>query len=330
MITILYVDDESALLEICKIFLEKTREFSVDTASDAPEALQKMDGRPYDAVVSDYQMSGMDGIALLKEVRVRYGDIPFILFTGRGREDVVIEAINNGADFYLQKGGDPRSQFAELAHKIRQAVGRRAAESARRESEERYRLILQNANDAVFVHEVSEESPGRIIEVNDQACRMLGYTRDELLARLVSDIDVPEQRQRIPDILEELFARGRSVFSTEHLAKDGRRIPVEVSVRLFELNGKPTILSMARDVSERQRSEQALENSRQLLADIISFLPDPTFAIDTAGRVITWNKAIEEMTGVPASQMLGKGDHEYALPFYGERRPILIDLVLAT
>jgi PAS domain S-box-containing protein len=65
----------------------------------------------------------------------------------------------------------------------------------------------------------------------------------------------------------------------------------------------------------------------RLSGDIIDFLPDATIVIDTAGTVIAWNRAMEELTGVPASEMVGRGDHEYALPFYGERRPILVDLV---
>jgi PAS domain S-box-containing protein len=122
MYSILYVDDEEKLLEIGKLFLEETGEFHVDTVLSAVHATEKMKTLPYDAIVSDYQMPGMDGIVFLKTVRSRFGDIPFILFTGKGREEVVIQAINNGADFYLQKGGDPRSQYAELAHKITIAI----------------------------------------------------------------------------------------------------------------------------------------------------------------------------------------------------------------
>jgi DNA-binding CsgD family transcriptional regulator len=82
------------------------------------------------------------------------------------------------------------------------------------------------------------------------------------------------------------------------------------------------------DITERKKGEEALRESERRLADIIDFLPDATLAIDLQGRVITWNRAIEEMTGVKASDMLGKGNYEYALPFYGIRRPILVDLVL--
>ena len=125
LVSILYVDDEEGLLDIGKAFLERYGPFRVDTMTSAQTALSSSRIQSYDAIVSDYQMPGMDGIQFLKAVRDSYGDIPFILFTGRGREEVVIEAINNGADFYLQKGGEPKSQFTELSHKIRQAVRRK-------------------------------------------------------------------------------------------------------------------------------------------------------------------------------------------------------------
>lgn len=83
-----------------------------------------------------------------------------------------------------------------------------------------------------------------------------------------------------------------------------------------------------RDVTAQRLSEKALIESHRRLNDIIEFLPDPTVVIDRSGRVLAWNKAMEEVTGISKDDMLGRGDYEYSLPFYGERRPILIDLVL--
>ena len=148
MCSVLYVDDEQLLLDLCRSYLEKSGDFRIETTGSAPEAIEKIQNTSYDAIVSDYQMPGMDGIVFLKEVRSRFGDIPFILFTGKGREEIAIEAINNGADFYLQKGGDPRSQFAELAHKIRKAVERRRAIEELRDNESQLRLLQISVDQA--------------------------------------------------------------------------------------------------------------------------------------------------------------------------------------
>lgn len=144
MYHVLYVDDEPILLAVAKLLLEETGEFSLTTVTSAVEALAIMHKVSYDAVVSDYQMPGMDGIRFLKDIRTIYEDLPFILFTGRGREDVVIEAINNGADAYLQKGGDPESEFAELSHTIKKAVARKRAADALKQDESRLETLVSS------------------------------------------------------------------------------------------------------------------------------------------------------------------------------------------
>jgi PAS domain S-box-containing protein len=81
------------------------------------------------------------------------------------------------------------------------------------------------------------------------------------------------------------------------------------------------------DITDQKQAEEVVRNSQQRLGQIIDFLPDPTWVIDSEGKVVTWNQAMEKLTGIAAGDMVGKGDYEYALPFYGERRPVLIDLV---
>jgi DNA-binding response OmpR family regulator len=103
---VLMVDDEPALLDIAKSFLEVSERFEVTTVTSVKQALLVLTDLRFDAIVSDYQMPGEDGIQFLKELKSRGDSTPFILFTGRGREDVAIEALNNGADFYIRKGFD--------------------------------------------------------------------------------------------------------------------------------------------------------------------------------------------------------------------------------
>lgn len=127
MFSVLYVDDERDLLEMGKLFLEQSPEFHIEIAISAKEALELPEIHSFDAIVSDYQMPEMDGIEFLKAVRPEHPLLPFIIFTGKGREEIIIEALNNGADHYLQKGGDPRPQFAELIHNIERSVERKQA-----------------------------------------------------------------------------------------------------------------------------------------------------------------------------------------------------------
>jgi PAS domain S-box-containing protein len=201
MTDLLYVDDEPALLDLGKTYLELSGQFRIDTATSVKDALVKVKQQKYAGIISDYQMPDMNGIEFLRCIRKYYKDLPFILFTGRGREEIAIDALNSGADFYLQKGGDQKSQFVELEYKIKNAI-------------------------------------------------------------------------------------------------------------------------------DRKRTHDELRESQRLLADIINFLPDATFAIDLEDRVIAWNRMMEDITGVSRDATLGKRSRSYATAIAGEEMPHLLDFIL--
>ena len=177
-ITVLLVDDEPGLTGIAKRFLERSGECCVDIANSAADALVMLTKGQYDAVVSDYLMPDMDGITFLKTVRSGNTTIPFIVFTGKGREEVVIEALNNGADFYLQKGGDPAAQFTELQSKIRKGVEQRRVQ---RELSDKNHIL-----DAILTaspHGIALIKEERIRWVNDAFARMLQYSKQDLIEK---------------------------------------------------------------------------------------------------------------------------------------------------
>jgi DNA-binding NtrC family response regulator len=142
VLSVLYVDDEPVLLNVCKIYLERRPDISVSVASSVENALKLIETSSFDVIVSDYQMPGTDGIGFLKILRDKRCVIPFILFTGRGREEVMTEALESGAMFYLQKGGNPRSRFTELENKIREACGQYPAENQVRDKRLHYNTAL--------------------------------------------------------------------------------------------------------------------------------------------------------------------------------------------
>ncbi|MCX6651964.1 MAG: PAS domain S-box protein [Methanomassiliicoccales archaeon] len=258
------VDDEVDLLDVSKGLLEGMGELTVETCISAQEALALLQTRQFDVVVSDYMMPGMDGIDFLKIHRGRGDLTPFILFTGKGREDVAVEAINNGADFYLQKGEDYRGQFAELVNMMKLAVQRRRSDQALRESEERYRhseekfmTLFQSALDSIFIHDFE----GNILEVNPATVRALGYSRDELLKMNLRDIEPPQSAAMVTSRMESLIQSGEAVFEVAQIAKDGSIRPIEVAARVVTIGGEQLVVSFARNITDRKKMEEELRQT---------------------------------------------------------------------
>ncbi len=202
VIRVLCVDDEPELLKIAKLFLERDGVFVVNTLPSATEAMEQLNTNQYDAIVADYAMPEMDGIAFLRALKAMGNTTPVIIFTGRGREEVVIEALNNGADFYLQKGGNPTAQFTELAKKIHYAVSRRRAEEALRKSEAEYRLLADNGSDTIWRMRLD----GVFTYHSPAVMKLRGYTPDEANKISMEDSLSPES---LADYPEEIRGRSR-------------------------------------------------------------------------------------------------------------------------
>ena len=125
-LSVLVIDDERDLLELIRHYLVRFGDMNVETTVSTKEALTKVLKSEYDVIIVDYYMPEITGIEFLKILRAKGDTTPVIIFTGVGRELAAIEALNNGADFFLQKGDDPKNQFRELVHMIRQAKERRS------------------------------------------------------------------------------------------------------------------------------------------------------------------------------------------------------------
>jgi PAS domain S-box-containing protein len=298
---VLYVDDETDLLEIGKLFLEESGDFSITTIGSAPAALELLTNEKFDAIISDYQMPGMDGIQLLIEVREKFGAIPFILFTGKGREEVVIQAINSGADFYLQKGGEPGAQFAELSHKIKQAALRNKTEDSLRKSEEKYRHLIEHANEAIVVAQ-----DGMLKLVNKRAIEVTGYSEQELLSVPFSDIINPVDRAMVIEryqkrlIGEELSSR----YPFRVVSKEGNTCWVELSAVVIDWDGRPATLNFISDVTERKKAEEALRESEEVLTAMLNGITESAFMMTPEGTILAANETVARRLGLKHSDDL--------------------------
>ncbi len=140
------------------------------------------------------------------------------------------------------------------------------ADSALRQSGEKYRNLFEYANDSIFI---SDPSTSLFLDVNENAARRLGYTKEELLQKLVPQIGKPELGYRTAGIIEEIQEIGHIVFEHVHVRKDATEMPVEISSRLIDLGGRKVIQSFVRDISERKRTEDALRESEEKFRNLV-------------------------------------------------------------
>jgi len=294
MISLLYIDDEQDLLDLCKLYLERERGFSVDLARSAQEGLEKIQANAYDAVVSDYQMPDMDGIELLRRVRAEIGNLPFIIFTGKGREEIAMAAIDNGVNSYLHKNGDAKVQFDELAQKIRQAVRQYQAE----EKMQMMKFSIDHAAEGILW--IAPE--GTITYVNDAAATLLDTPHDQLLGMNLQVFwpgirGVPEN---FSEFWEKIQKKDFLTFDAQYTRADGNTIPVEILANYFEFEKKPYAFTTLRYVSagtEKSGSVQAVPVQPAVTEDFVRSrpgdLPGPEPRQKTSG--IKYRALVEEI-----------------------------------
>ncbi len=269
-IKMLLIDDEPDVLDVARQFLEGTGGFEVHACRSGREALAALDAGSYEAVVADYAMPDMDGLDLLREVRASFGRMPFILLTGKGREDVAIDALNNGADFYLRKGGDPSLMFADLARKVQQAAGRRNAEEALRGIEERYRLITDNTADGIWMTDMDLN----VTYASRSILAMRGCSEAELKSMKLSDHLTPRSHEKAmkalgdelaPERLSDPSLRPSKVIELEFKHRDGTVHLSEERITLIrDAEGSPLgLLGVGRIISGRAARRNGFDGEGQ-------------------------------------------------------------------
>ncbi len=321
MISILVVDDEPALMEIAIHYLKRDQEVEVDTSQSVTGALQILEQRRYDAIVSDYFLPDMDGISFLKILRGRKDDTPFIIFTGRGREEIAIEALNSGADFYLQKGGDPKSQFAELAHFVRRASAQRESERRLRESEELFRSLVATMPDATLILDWS----GTVLFANEAAFQLVGLDPSTpLSAANIVQFVAPEFYERVLGDLA-LVRDGTERFLQEYrlITLKGEERWVEGLGTRILFRGEETDLVCLRDITERKHAENALRNSEERFREVFHNANDGIALNELTeegepGRFIEINETLCSRLLYPREELLSYNPSDLGLFVEGE------------
>ncbi len=320
-IKVLAVDDEPAHLNLTKICLEDNEDIFVEVAGSALEALAKIDASEYDAVVSDYQMPKMDGLQLLNELNERKCEVPFILFTGKGREDVAVDALNLGASFYLQKGSDPETQYVELANMIRRAAEAFRSKKLLIESELKFRALAEASTEGIMFHD-----GGIIIDCNPQFAYLFGYEPEEIIGRNGFDFMMSAETRDAILLWLQKGAKGRIDFIG--IKKDGTQICAETSAFPVVRNGKTIICVQAYDITEHMRVEETLKESEEKFAKAFHGSVASTFITRLSdGKVIEANDPGLKNLGFTRDEVIGRTTSELQIWMMGQdRQDVVLEL----
>ncbi|MDD4325286.1 MAG: PAS domain S-box protein, partial [Candidatus Bathyarchaeota archaeon] len=264
-IHVLHVDDDASFLEVTKQILELEAGFTVESAVSADEAIKKLSTTVYDIVVSDFEMPQKDGLIFLKELREQNSHIPFVLFTGKGREEVAIKALNMGANGYYNKQGSPETVYGELIHGIKLCVELKRSADLNKLAEARFSAAF-NLNSVALC--ISDFETGLFIDCNEQFVNLFGYSREELIGRQSALIlyTNPLDRQQILDLLNK--NRHLLNYEVNFKTKSGKLITALFSAKLIEVKNQIQILTTILNISESKQMKEKLKTFAHLQATV--------------------------------------------------------------
>ena len=331
-ISILHVDGDDAFLSMAKRCLEMQANFEVESALSVQEALEILKTRKFDVIVSDYQMNGKDGLEFLEEIKAAGITTPFILFSGKGRDEVAVKALNSGAFRYIDKRGALDATYAELASCILQATHYSRAQAMLKDRERRFRAIFDSSIDAILVL----NDNGEIVYNNKAAKNMMDYAKDQIAKALNQHFNkqfASTYEQNMNDGFKQLsdgnlLMTGKTVELT---LKDnlGKTTVVELSFSAFIESGQWFGVSIVRDVSERKRQEKLLEKSQQTLKALFAYNPEAIVFTDKNFRVTDVNRSFIDLFGFTIESIKGKKLTDFIVPAEFKKESKTIEKLIA-
>ncbi|MHA2330046.1 MAG: PAS domain S-box protein, partial [Candidatus Hodarchaeales archaeon] len=311
-------------------------EFKVHPISEPLRVFEVLKEKSFDIIVTDYQMPRMNGLELLSKLKDENYDIPVIIFTGRGREEVAISALNLGASYYIEKGGDLKAQFSELRHVMRQVAEHKRIEKALSESEERYRIIFNESPISLWEEDFSAVNQHfdqlRSKKIKDIR-KYFDDNPDEIkkLAQMVKIADVNNTTLKIYNaknkneffeglttffneeatilFKEELIAlfSGRTVYQSEFPGYKLTGEKIDVIVRLSVIPGyeqtlEKIIVSVI-DITQQKKVEKTLRNSERRFRELSDLLPQTVFEVDLEGNLMFTNRFGLEFSGYSQEEL---------------------------
>lgn len=305
-IRVLHVDDDRDFAELVAMFLERRENrFEVETVTQPSKAPDRLDD--VDCVVCDHDMPGMTGIDVLKTVRKEYPDLPFILFTGKGSEEVAGKAISAGVTEYLQKGSDAKN-YELLANRITNAVEAARSQQTLARRTRRLETLIGNLPGMVYRCRNKTGRPLETVEGNVE--KLTGYTASTLEADEIPWDETmvhPDDRAEVQDSVQTALSN-QSAFAVTyriHTAADQTKWLIERGRGVSASDDSIEIIEgFIMDITDRRRRERSLHRTSARLEALFENSPDMINVHDTDGNLIDPNQQLCEKTGYEKAELL--------------------------
>jgi len=270
-IRVLLVDDEPDFPETAATFLEREDDrLEVTPATSAREGLARHEETPFDCVVSDYAMPKMDGLEFLEAVREESPELPFVLYTARGSEDVASEAITAGVSDYYQRDHHGEEEYVVLANRITNLVERHRAEQEAERNRSHLQAITESSADAI----IAIDTDGTIQFANAAVRNLFGYDPEALVGESLTTLMPERYREDHVEAVDRYLETGQRGFDWSNmeftgLRANGKEVPLSTSYGEFEYDGERRIVGIFRDITARKEETRRLETLISNLPGIV-------------------------------------------------------------
>ncbi len=291
---VLLIEDNPGDARLIKEMLAEAGEatFELEQVNRLSDGLERLTQNGFGLILLDLSLPDSRGLDTFIMTHSVAAQVPIILLTGLDDKELALKAMRQGAQDYLVKG---QVDSHLLVRAMRYAIERKRVEEALRESQSRYRTLFDSASDMILISDLN----GQLLEVNQVACERLNYTHKALLHMNLTDLDTPEHAALTPVRINQVQQQGHLFFETVQVRQDGKTIPIEMNARLIEYEGQAAILSIARDITERKRAEEALRASEERYRTLFNSAPVGLFHSQPDGTILDANQALIEMLGYP-------------------------------